>query len=149
MAKYIYKNQEDFDITKNTGAFVPMETNKVGKELVYTGYDVIKKNIDKEYLDKDGSIKSETQDGYLGAWTYEFERDSRTYYIVQDNDIKELVIYHQPNQLLRYIMEINGHMYNSMPEEGDIIYSTYKEAKINLLEQQKNTVDNIQLRQQI
>ena len=40
-------------------------------------------------------------------------------------------------------------MYNSMPEEGDIIYSTYKEAKINLLEQQKNAVDNIQLRQQI
>ena len=48
-----------------------------------------------------------------------------------------------------YIIEINGSMYNCIPENNDTIYSTYKEARINLMEQQQNTTDNIQMRQQI
>ena len=40
-------------------------------------------------------------------------------------------------------------MYNCIPEDNDIIYSTYKEARINLLEHLQATTDFIQLKQQI
>jgi hypothetical protein len=52
------------------------------KELAYTDYKIIKNNVDAEYVEKDGTIKSTKHDGYLGIWSYELERDSRTYYIV-------------------------------------------------------------------
>ena len=138
MAKFIYQN----------GQFEAVDTKK---ELIYTDYTVIKENVDKEYIEKDGTVKSTKHDGYLGIWSYELERDSRTYYIVQDNEIKEVILYKQPmkGDEVYYIIEINGSMYNCIPENNDTIYSTYKEARINLMEQQQNTTDNIQLRQQI
>lgn len=138
MAKFIYQN----------GQFEAVDTKK---ELAYTDYKIIKNNVDAEYVEKDGTIKSTKHDGYLGIWSYELERDSRTYYIVQDNEIKEVILYKQPmkGDEVYYIIEINGSMYNCIPEDNDTIYSTYKEARINLMEQQQNTTDNIQMRQQI
>ena len=138
MAKFIYQN----------GQFEAVDTKK---ELAYTDYKIIKNNVDAEYVEKDGTIKSTKHDGYLGIWSYELERDSRTYYIVQDNEIKEVILYKQPmkGDEVYYIIEINGSMYNCIPENNDTIYSTYKEARINLMEQQQNTTDNIQMRQQI
>lgn len=138
MAKFIYQN----------GQFEAVDTKK---ELTYTDYKIIKNNVDAEYVEKDGTIKSTKHDGYLGIWSYELERDSRTYYIVQDNEIKEVILYKQPmkGDDIYYIIEINGSMYNCIPENNDTIYSTYKEARINLMEQQRNMTDNIQLRQQI
>ena len=138
MAKFIYQN----------GQFEAVDTKK---ELAYTDYKIIKNNVDAEYVEKDGTIKSTKHDGYLGIWSYELERDSRTYYSVQDNEIKEVILYKQPMKAdeVYYIIEINGSMYNCIPENNDTIYSTYKEARINLMEQQRNMTDNIQLRQQI
>ena len=138
MAKFIYQN----------GQFEAVDTKK---ELAYTDYKIIKNNVDAEYVEKDGTIKSTKHDGYLGIWSYELERDSRTYYIVQDNEIKEVILYKQPmkGDEVYYIIEINGSMYNCIPEDNDTIYSTYKEARINLMEQQQNTTYNIQMRQQI
>lgn len=136
---FIYKDRQ----------FTPSETTK--KELVYTDYTVIKENVDKEYIEKDGTIKSTKHDGYLGVWSYELEKGARTYYIVQDDEIKEVILYKQPSQgdTVYYIIEINGSMYNCIPEDNDIIYSTYKEARINLLEHLQATTDFIQLKQQI
>ena len=117
MAKFIYQN----------GQFEAVDTKK---ELAYTDYKIIKNNVDAEYVEKDGTIKSTKHDGY---------------------EIKEVILYKQPMKAdeVYYIIEINGSMYNCIPENNDTIYSTYKEARINLMEQQRNMTDNIQLRQQI
>ena len=135
MAKHIYKGDK----------FVH---DGVYRELMYTPYNVIKKNVDKEFVGSDGKIKSTHHDGYLGIWSYALERESRTYYIVQDAKITEVILYEQNNEVY-YIIELNGYMYNCIPEEGDIIYSTYKEARLELMKSQESKTDDIQIRQQI
>lgn len=118
--------------------FVPIKNTK---SIMYTPFEVVKKCVDTEYISEDGFVQSTKSDGYLGAWSYELEAQSYTYYHLQDSGITEVIIYKQPyeeGEKTCYLIELNGYIYNCQPEENDIIYTTYKEARLELMAKERS-----------
>lgn len=118
-----------------------------------TPYEVVLRNIDqkKACMDYINSFfpkewwedtYNPTNYAYIGKWP-EDESDIKLYYFIQDNTIHKLfaVINNSLNLTsigCQYIVNYDGQMLDSIPEEGDIIFSSYEEA-----EKYKNKVENV------
>lgn len=129
----------------NDGAFVPVRDVQ---EIVYTPFEVVKNNVDSEYVNDEGFVQSTKNDGYLGAWSYELEVQSKTYYHVHESGVTEVIIYKQPfesGEQTYYLIEINGYIYNCLPEENDVIYTTYKEARLSFMKEERDKINDSML----
>lgn len=125
------------------GKFIPSSDNTelIRMDKIYTPVTVVKNAVDPEYINDAGYVESTKSDGYLGEWNYELEKDSIIFYHVCDREesISEVILYKQVflgnSDFYKdyYIIEINGYMYNCEPEEGDVIYTTYKEARLQFM----------------
>lgn len=97
-------------------------------EILYTPIRHINDAIDDSGITPDSEV--------LGLWTYELEDKSTIYYTVIGEDIVELIAYKDCREL-KYIINMNNQIIACIPEDGDIIYDTYKEAKLQTLSKDK------------
>lgn len=135
MSKFVYTD----------GAFIGEDADI--REL-FTPAEAIVSCVDEEFVQDGKYVSSTKDDGFLGDWTYDLEKGSNILYIVSNGDIHEFVIFDQHTAngpITYYITDINGYIHNCQPEEGDVIYSTYKEARLEVLAsdlEQQQEVDN-------
>lgn len=99
-------------------------------------------NIQKNCKDKNTCAQSqkfeiENSNACLGNWTKEMEneKDVHIYYFIQDNMIYKMIIYKIDDFSIGnvlgcdYLINLYNKMISCTPEEGDVIYDNYKDAK--------------------
>lgn len=120
------------------GSFVPMDNENDNIEL--TDEQVLLRNKDwtaaccdwvKSFI---GGGKS-YDTGYIGKWSEDVDKNAKIYYFVNDGIIHKMFFTRyaelgMSNVLnIVNVIQLDGKMMDCTPDEGDIIYSTYKEAE--------------------
>lgn len=113
------------------------------EELYITDKKVIKKLADPQITKYgDGSITSKREDGCMGYWDLEWEKNSK-YYCINGDNVVEFIIFEESDNIYRYLTHIDKFVYECIPEVNDRIYDSYKEAKIAYYENLKANLKNM------
>lgn len=112
--KYIYN--------KDANAFLSED----GNELEITNIKYV--NLAIKAKDKDTVSSSEV----LGLWTTDLLSNAAIYYTIINGQVTELIAYKVYGKT-KYVFNMDWQIIECIPEENDIVFSDYNEARIAIL----------------
>lgn len=158
-AFYPNGNDKDADyIEKHNIELTPVEVFKRNEDQQIKCLDYLSDYMPKSRMIKfDGPayatrISSESfnnnprEEGIIGKWTEDLDKNAKLYYYVMGDVIlpmfivmdTELGLTNSDNVL--YVIKLNNMMMDCSPDEGDVIFSSEKEAK-NYIKNNKKQID--------